>query len=93
VLSVVASRCLRYGSALASAATLLAVAGFDPLNFAGVGMAAGKAAEASTQLAAYGAIPFLVSAVLLPRFDVLMLALLGHAVRAPPFTRAALVLP
>ena len=65
---------------LAAAATLTVAAGWDPLNDAGLGIANGRVVEATIDLAAYGSIPFVFGTMLQPRLDVLMLAVLGHAV-------------
>jgi hypothetical protein len=75
-----AARCAEYGNILASATSLLVVAGFDPLNDAGTGVARGRELQAGYDLACYGAIPFLMCGVVLPRFDVLILASLVHSV-------------
>lgn len=82
VMAVAAARCPSYSSLLASIVSVVTMVGFDPYNDAASGLVSGRIPEGSLDLAAYGALPFLFSVVLLPRFDVLALACLGHAVRA-----------
>ncbi len=77
-----AARCPTYANVLAAVTAVIATASFDPLNNAGEGYVRGDKPEASLELAAYGAFPFLFVAVVMPRLDVLLASALGHAVRA-----------
>jgi hypothetical protein len=80
MIACAAARWPAMANMLAAAATLIVAAAWDPLNDAGLGIANGRVVEATIDLAAYGSIPFVFGTMLQPRLDVLMLAVLGHAV-------------
>jgi hypothetical protein len=93
-MAAASARLPTHAGLIASAITLAAVAGFDPLNDGGEGLQHARVVQASYQLASYGALPFLACSVVLPHFGVLVIAMLGHSVRAaqPPHWRGNVAL-
>jgi hypothetical protein len=82
VFAAAAARFPGHANLLVTTLALIAVCGFDPYNSAGTGCGSGgMVAEASTQLATYGAFPFLVGYFILHRFEFLVVILLAHSVR------------
>lgn len=81
VMAGAAACCPQYANVLAGATALIATATFDPLNDGGQGYIGGDKPEASLELVAYGAFPFVYCSVVMPRLDILVAATIGHSVR------------
>ena len=72
---------------IASIGVIIATAAFDPTNYAGTGLIS-NAPEATIDLAGYGSLPFVFGSLVAPPLSVLVIAVLGHSVRAGGRRRA-----
>ena len=77
-LALVAARFPAHANLVAAAAVLLSTAAVDPVNDAA---GTGGASNTRVALALYGSIPFVFGTIIVPRFAVLVVALVGHTVR------------